>query len=308
MTWIKHGRIFLLDDAPNRSNHAQVPTPYVMTDKIRVYYSCRNNGKSFIAYFDLAKDLKTILKVHEQPIFKHGHPGMFDADGVMPSCVIENKGELWMYYIGWNELKNTARYQNEIGLMVSKDGGETFHRKFLGPIMGRNPQDCGLVVMPFVMKDDYIFRMWYQSGTGWDLVDGKYEPTYIIKYAESEDGIHWERSNNDAVTTEFPWEAISRPAVILRDGQWNIWYCRRTSKDYRGGKGSYRMGYAEAHIDDYDVFTRMDDKAGISVGRENEFDSQMQAYPSVFECDGKFVMLYNGNDFGQTGIGVAVWS
>lgn len=307
MTWIKQGRIFWLDDSPNRSNHAQVPTPFVMEDRVRVYYSCRNNGKSFIAYFDLAKDLKTILKVHEQPIMSHGNPGFFDADGVMPSCVIENKGELWMYYIGWNELKNTARYQNEIGLAISKDGGITFHRKFLGPIIGRCTVDTGLVVMPWVMKDGNKFRCWYQSGTGWELINGQYEPTYLIKYAESEDGIIWDKSETDCLTCKYPLEALSRPTVIMKDRQWNMWYCRRDSADYRGGKGSYRIGYAEAHPLDHDIFTRQDDAAGISLGAEGEFDSEMMCYPAICEVDGKHVMFYNGNGFGQSGIGVAVW-
>ncbi len=307
MAWIKQGRIFNLEPSPNRSTHAQVPTPYIMDDRIRVFYSCRNNGKAFVAYFDLAKDLKTILKVYEQPVFSHGKPGNFDADGVMPSCILPMGDEIWLYFIGWNELKNTARYQNEIGIAVSKDGGDTFHRLFHGPIMGRNSQDPGMVVMPMVIKDGDKFRCWYQSGTGWDLVDGQYEPTYVIKYAESENGIDWERSNTDTIRYKFPSEALSRPAVISKNGQWSMWYCRRSSKDYRGGKGSYRIGYAESHIEDYDVFTRMDDKSGISLGGAGEFDSEMQAYPCVFELDGKYIMLWNGNGFGQSGIGLATW-
>lgn len=305
MPWVKQGRIFHLEDAPNRSNHAQVPTPWVMEDRIRVFYSCRNNGRAFVAYFDLAKDLKTILKVHEQPVFTHGDPGMFDADGVMPSCVIENNGELWMYYIGWSELKNTARYQNEIGIAVSKDGGETFERKFKGPIMGRSASYPGLAVMPFVMCCKTGFHMWYQAGTAWKLIDGKYEPTYLIKYACSTNGVNWERLGNICVSEISPLEAFSRPAVIKEGDMFKQWYCYRDSNDYRGGKGSYRIGYADST--NGISFIRKDYEAGIKLGEAGEFDSYMQAYPYVFECDGKLVMLYNGNDFGQTGIGLALW-
>jgi len=304
MPWIKQGRIFHLEPSPNRSTHTQVPTPCVMEDKIRIFYSCRNSGKSFVTYFDLAKDLKTILYSHEKPVLEHGKPGMFDADGVMPSCVIEEREELWLYYIGWSELKNTARYQNEIGIAVSKDGGETFERMFEGSIIGRSPDEPGLAVMPFVMQKNWG-RMWYQSGTGWHYIDGRYEPTYVIKYADSIDGIKWKRNPAVCIQCNYPGEAFSRPAVIFDDDMYKMWYCYRDSRDYRGGGGSYRIGYADST--DGVNFIRKDYEAGLRPGSEGEWDSEMQAYPYVFELDGKRVMLYNGNQFGQTGIGVAVW-
>lgn len=307
MPWIKQGRIFNLETEPwRRTTHAQVPTPHVMKDRIRIYYACRTTrGKSFPSYFDLDFDLKTILYTHEKPIMTMGKPGMFDADGCMPSCVIENSGELWMYYIGWSELKNTARYQNEIGLAVSKDGGETFERMSPGPIMGRSLTEPGLAVMPFVNKPDNKFCMWYQSGTGWNKVGDKYEPTYVIKYAESLDGIHWDRAPQSCVPISYPMEAFSRPSIIQTEDKWEIWYCYRDSKDYRGGKGSYRIGYADST--NGMSFVRKDYEAGVSVGGIGEWDYDMVAYPYVFELDGKRVMLYNGNGFGQTGIGLATW-
>lgn len=306
MTWVKQGRIFHLDDAPNRSCHAQVPSPYVMPDRnIRVYYSCRNNGKSFIAYFDLAKDLKTILKVHEHPIMEIGKPGCFDSDGTMPSCVVEKHDCLWMYYLGWNARANGARYQNEIGLAVSVDGGDTFKRLFPGPIMGRSPTEPGVAVMPFVMQKNW-FRMWYQSGVSWEMIDGQYEPIYVIKYAESLNGIEWKRNPEQCVKSKFPLEAFSRPAVVFKDDKYLMWFCFRGSKDYRGGDGSYRIGYAES--DDGINFDRMDDKSGIELGDKGEWDSEMLCYPAIVEVDCRMVLFYNGNNFGQSGIGVAVWS
>lgn len=302
---LKHGRIFHLTLAPNRSTHCQVPTPYVFNNFIRIYYSCRNNGKAFIAYFDLAKDLRTILKVHEQPILEKGKPGMFDADGVMPSCVIENSGELWMYYIGWNELKNTARYQNEIGLAISKDGGDTFQRAYEGPIMGRSRTQPGLAVMPFILKDDRDYFMYYQSGTGWHNINGKYEPTYVIKHAVSCDGVYWIRNPHPCIPNAPPLEAFSRPAVIKDGDVYKMYYCCRGGKDYRGGQGSYRIGYADS--EDGVSFTRKDHDAGLELGAPGEWDSEMQCYPYVFSVDGKLVMLYNGDGFGQTGIGLAKW-
>lgn len=280
----------------------QVPTPYVMKDSIRLYYAGRSNGKSFPAYMDIDRKTFKPIKVHEEPIMKLGKPGMFDADGIMPSCVIERGDELWLYYIGWNELKNTARYQNEIGIAVSKDGGETFERMFDGPIMGRSLTEPGLAVMPFVMYKNF-YRMWYQSGAGWNLVDGKYEPTYVIKYAESTDGIKWERRSIQCVESNNDMEAFSRPSVILTGNTWHIWYCYRDSHDYRDGVGAYRIGYGQSG--DSDTFRRCDSLIGIELGVNGEWDAKQLCYPYVLQLDGRLLMFYNGNGFGQTGIGVA---
>ncbi len=49
----------------------------------------------------------------------------------------------------------------------------------------------------------------------------------------------------------------------------------------------------------------MDEEAGIDVSGEG-WDSVMVTYPSVYEHDGELHLLYNGNGFGETGIGHAV--
>ena len=36
-------------------------------------------------------------------------------------------------------------------------------------------------------------------------------------------------------------------------------------------------------------------------------DSEMIEYPFVFDHDGQRFMLYNGNGYGRSGFGVAVW-
>lgn len=307
MSWIKQGCIFSLKPSEHRTTHVQVPTPYVMEDRIRIYYAGRDTkNKSFSAFFDLSKDLKTIIQIHEYPIMKMGRPGMFDADGVMPSCVFPKIDQLWMYNIGWNALQGSgARYQNEIGLAISDDDGETFNQMFDGPIIGRSTEEPGLAVMPFVMYKNF-YRCWYQSGTGWHKVGDQYEPTYVIKYAESLDGIKWNRFPETCVEPKDSFEAFSRPSVVFQKGIYRMWYCYRGSVDYRGGEGSYRIGYAESPDGIY--FTRMDDQSGIGLGPKDEFDSDMQSYPYVIEVDGRLLMFYNGNNFGQTGVGLAIWN
>lgn len=300
--WYKQGLLYSLPEAPNRSTHTQVPTVLLMDDCIRIYYACRNNGKSFPAFFDIDHDFK-FIRSHQDSILSLGRPGMFDSDGIMPSSVIKNMDEIWMYYIGWNARVEGARYQNEIGLAVSKDG-VNFTRKFEGPIMGRSTTEPGLAVMPCVMYQNW-YRMWYQSGVSWELVEGKYEPVYVIKYAESVDGIKWDRNPHQCIKSNFELEAFSRPTVILSGSTYHMWFCYRDSENYRGGEGSYRIGYGQSH--DAINWVRADQLSGIDVGEYGEFDSEMVCYPQVVKIKNRLVLFYNGNGFGQSGIGYAFY-
>jgi len=76
-----------------------------------------------------------------------------------------------------------------------------------------------------------------------------------------------------------------------------MWYC------YRGGTDMYRAGCAESK-DGID-WERKDAEAGIDVS-ESGWDSEMICYPCVFEHKGQRYMLYNGNDYGRTGFGLAI--
>ena len=53
-------------------------------------------------------------------------------------------------------------------------------------------------------------------------------------------------------------------------------------------------------------WTRKDGEAGIEVSLEG-WDSEMISYPFVFNNGEDLIMLYNGNGFGKTGFGYAVW-
>jgi hypothetical protein len=49
----------------------------------------------------------------------------------------------------------------------------------------------------------------------------------------------------------------------------------------------------------------MDAEVGIGVSADG-WDSEMIEYPFVFDHAGSRYMLYNGNGYGKTGIGLAV--
>ncbi|MDT0675959.1 hypothetical protein [Autumnicola musiva] len=306
MEWIKKGMFFNTDHNFDwMISHACVPTVHVLNKNVfRIFFAPRNKkGQSELTYVDVdSSNPKNILGYPEKPIMPLGKLGAFDDGGIMPCSVVPTKDGLYLYYVGWNP-SGSVPYRNSIGLAVSKNNGESFHRMFEGPIVDRNPLEPYFTASPYVMQENNIWHMWYASSTGFVKVNGKPEPLYIIKYASSEDGITWKRENLTCIKPKDKFEANARASVIKEDGVYKMWFAYRGSFDFRNGKDSYRIGYAESW--DAVNWERMDHKAGISFS-ENGWDSKMQTYPNVIVHNSRKYLFYNGNGFGETGIGYAV--
>ncbi len=306
MSWVKRGLIFdPAVHAPWIHSHAQVPTAFEMENCLRIFFAGRNGeGKSFITYVDLDKRNPTkIIYVHNRPIIELGKVGTFDDEGMMPSDVVVNEGRVYLYYSGWNQ-RTTCAYHNTTGVLFSDDGGATFYRPFEGPILDRLPTEPYMAVTPTVLKENGKWEMWYVSGISWVEIEGKYEPVYVIKYAYSKDGIYWIRPADVCIKPRHELEAYSNPSVV-KDGQvYKMWYSYRDSTDFRGGSGSYRLGYVEST--NGLEWCRMDDSLAMTVSLDS-WDSEMQCYPYVIDVLGKRYMFYNGNGFGRSGFGVAEW-
>lgn len=309
MKWIKKGLIY----EPNTSfewnskGYASVPTVYkISEDVLRIYFTARDSdNKTNISYIEVeADEPSNILYIHEKSVLSFGKIGMFDDCGAMVSHVINVNNEVWMYYIGWN-VRNTISYHNSIGLAISKDGGITFEKFSEGPLFDRTYKEPYFNAAPFVLKENGIWKMWYLSNTKWIEYEGKSEPFYHIKYAESDNGIDWKREGKVAIDYKNENECgIVRACILKDDNTYKMWYSHRNLQNYRTNKNSsYRIGYAESSngID----WTRQDENVGIDVS-ENGWDSEMIEYPFVYDHKAKRYIIYNGNTFGKTGFGYAI--
>jgi len=304
MKWQKQGLIF----SPSNANgwmktHAQVPTPLVCEGFIRVYFSSRPERKvSLTTFVDLDLDNPSrILRLNPNPILALGKPGTFDEHGVMPSCAIRDGNRVFLYYSGWSR-GGSVPYTNSTGLAISEDGGETFRRISDGPILSKSLHDPYSATSPVVLKEDDAWHMWYCSGTGWLDIAGKYEHTYDIKYARSNDGIVWEPAAAPVIPQRTEHEAITRPYVVKSRDGYDMWFCYRGSHNFRDGENAYRISYA--HSKDLQQWCREDDTVGIDIS-ETGWDSKMIAYPAVITTKGRTLMFYNGNGFGVDGFGYA---
>jgi len=151
--------------------------------------------------------------------------------------------------------------------------------------------------------------MWYIFGTQWKRPVEELPPerTYRIGHAVSGNGISWTKwqEGRQAIPDRLgDDECQAMPCVIHLDGLYRMFFCYRESLDFRENRErSYRIGYA--YSDDLVNWTRDDGAVGIDVSEEG-WDSEMICYPRVFRHEGEVYMLYNGNEFGRYGFGLAV--
>jgi hypothetical protein len=305
--WVKKGLIFKVDRQSEwMAHHACVPVAdRISDDVLRIYFGPRDTkGRTRTTFIDVEADNPSnVLRVHDRPVLDLGRLGAFDDSGVMPSCLVNHGGRKYLFYIGWSPAV-TVPYRNAVGLAVSGDGGLTFERLFEGPIVDRTRDEPFFTASPWAMIEDGVWKLWYASSTGFVVMDGKPEPVYQIRYAESDDGAAWRRGGDPCIPYASEGEANARPCVIKDRGLYRMWYCWRGSRGYRTDRRtSYRLGYAESK--DGVRWTRLDGKVGIERSGSG-WDSQMMEYPCVYEHRGRKHMLYNGNGFGESGFGWAV--
>jgi len=299
MKWIKKGLIFRPDGTtPWMATHAAVPfADRIDGDIFRVYFCARDrSNRAQVGYFEI--DItrpEEIIYVHDTPVIGLGPLGAFDDNGAIGSWLVNVNGRKYYYYSGMM-LGITVPFYFYLGLAISEDGGRTFHKFSHSPILDRNAVDPYLTGHACVLRENSIWKMWYVSGQRWEVEDSKPKHYYHVKYAESTDGLNWDRRG--AVCIDFQSEdeyAIGRPCVIKENGLYRMWY------SYRGQ--SYRIGYAESA--NGLNWQRKDDQVGIDVS-DAGWDSEMIEYAHVFAHKGEQYMLYNGDGYGKTGVGLAI--
>ena len=304
MRWKKLGLVYGPDGGlPWAKSHAMIPTPVRMNDRVvRVFVTfCDAKGIGRPGYVDVsASNPMEVLSVSQQPLLDIGKPGTFDENGLLTCSVIDlGDGKMFMYYVGF-ELGTQIRYRLLTGLAISEDGGNTFCRYSPTPVLERSATEIYFRCGPYCLYGPQRYRLWYVAGSEWIDLDGKSMPVYDIRYAESEDGIHWpEEGEVQIAITEPDEHGFGRPCVIAKpSGGYRMFYSVR-----RRSFGAYRLGYAESA--DGHVWNRMDDRLNLDVS-PGSFDSDAIMYAAPIEIDGKLYVFYNGNEFGKAGFAVAV--
>jgi hypothetical protein len=284
---------------PKLATHAANPLPVPLHGSIyRVFYSGRDSqNRSSVGAVDIDIAMRRIVREHYEPAFVHGPEASFFCDGVSIGSTIDVGGRTLMYFMGWKNQQ--PHWYGEIGALEVHDNLE-LSLAFTDPVLPRSTDDPISLSYPWVVRQhDGSLMMWYGSTSTWDAGNG--EMLHVICSAVSVDGCSWRGLGPALPYALGQAQAFSRPTVLSHaDGSLDMWFA------YRSGNGStYRIGRAKSR-DGGQWALNLEDP-GIDVS-DSGWDSEMIEYPYVFSHANETYMLYNGNGYGRTGFGLAVWA
>ncbi len=299
MSWKRLGVVFAPDgNQPWARSHAALPTPvHTAGDTFRFFFSSRDQDRrSHVGWVDVeVSDNPRVLKAASEPALSPGKDGTFDDSGVGIGCITLADGGVRLYYMGWN-LGVRSPWRNAIGFAQARTVFDPFERFSPGPILDRSTEDPYTLSYPCVLQlGPQDWWMWY--GSNLSSAVGNADINHAIKLARSRDGIHWSRDGATVVGFAAAGEyAIARPSVVKLGDRLLMCFASRGER-YRIAAASSRNG-----ID----WIRTDASMGLDHSADG-WDSGMTCYPALFWHRDRLWMAYNGNEYGATGFGLAVW-
>lgn len=296
MNWRKIGQIFEVDnDNFFLKTHAANPTAILLEeDTFRIYYSGRSDeNKSSVGFIDYNIETKKIINYPKSPIATYGNDNSYYSHGISIGNSFKRNDRDVMLFMGWQFPKG-KHWRGDIGEI------EIVDNKFLvntaTPFMTTDEEDKVSFSYPWVIKEDHIYKMWYGSTINWTSDNG--EMIHVIKYATSKDGIKWEKHGISIPYELGEAQAFSKPTVLKRNNEYHMWYSYRA-----GNNDAYKIGYSFSK--DGVNWERQHHLCGIETSAEG-WDDHMICYPYVFQHKNSVYMLYNGNEHGKFGFGLAI--
>ena len=311
--WKKLGQVFNPVNAGHDSwmhEFAQAPSVIIFEKFVSVYFSSRalpdKNGQyiSRLGYIDLSREnLMNIINICKAPVLPLGKLGTFDEFGTYPASVIRDGDKIKVYYAGWTRCESVP-FNAAIGVAQSDDNGETFSKLGEGPVLSFTPDEPFVLGSPKIRRFDDTWYLAYSSGRKWLSNNGNPQPIYKIRMATSSDGVNWTRLGRDLIENVLEEnECQASPDIFFYKGMYHMFFSYRYNLNFKEKKRGYQVGYASST--NLHTWTRDDKKAGITTS-ETGWDSDSLSYAHIFELDNKVYMLYQGNEIGRYGFGLAV--
>ncbi|MBW1775092.1 MAG: hypothetical protein JRJ82_19735, partial [Deltaproteobacteria bacterium] len=159
-----------------------------------------------------------------------GHTVLYDSSATTPYK---------MWYVGYNDAEDIMG----IGYAESQDGVNwTKHGNAVISPGNQGAWDSDEIFAPTVIKEESIYRIWYDGDAGNDVVNK-------IGYAYSLDGINWRKYDGnpvimegDTATDDFD-ENAAMDSMVLKDGNtYKMWYVGDSNCD--PGPCDTAIGYA----------------------------------------------------------------
>jgi hypothetical protein len=297
-SWKKLGKIFSAVPIDSYlQTHASNPMPLHLEDNIyRVFYSGRDKqNRSSVGWVDIDIEKKVVIKKCKEAIFKFSSDQEeFYSHGVSIGNYYKANNKIYILFMGW-QIREGDHWRGDIGQLILSSDLEKMYLSQTNPFMVADEEDKISLSYPFVILDKGIYKMWYGSTIAWDSPN--HEMIHVIKYAESADSINWDKKG-----LALPWslgvaQAFSKPTILKHSEQYHMWFSYR-----EGGGDKYKIGYSTSEDG---LKWNNDLNQGLPTSDEG-WDSEMVCYPFVFKHHEEIYMLYNGNNYGIEGFGLAI--
>jgi|GEM_PF-4717011 len=280
---------------PAFSTHMANPVAFnLANNQVRIFFSGRNEEKkSSIGYFDIlidqticqASELHTLVDIKD-------HKDSFFADGISLGNIFAWEGRHFLSFMGWQRL-GESRWAGRIGLMELNPFTPSIQSVPNEPIIDISKTYGASLSYPAVKVMNGSRFFWYGSTIKPDAGNGEMlHSLHLTVIGKTGEQRHYGEIIKHEIGTE---QAFSRPCVIETDGGLSMFYSVRGSADTYQIKSATSLNGKSWQKADFEL-----------LGPEFPEETEMQCYPYLFGLKDDLFMLYNGNGFGKSGIGIAV--
>lgn len=176
--------------------------------------------------FESARRVPVLDRTAAEP-FSRSAPSVLVEDGLFRAWYVS-------YGSWWSDSSGAVHYSTDIRVAVSTDGVGWAPE---GTVCLRPEGDDYAVTRPWVLRDGGRYRMWYS-------IRSRAQP-YRLGYAESDDGVSWERMDHRVglERSESGWdsEMVCCPCVVDSGGHRYLFY---------NGNGFGRDGFGCAELEE----------------------------------------------------------
>ncbi|MCJ8331161.1 MAG: hypothetical protein HRT89_19360 [Lentisphaeria bacterium] len=217
-----------------------------------------------------------------------------------------------MYYAAWGNWSKDGKLPNTTGLAISEDRGKSWQYHPEYPIIPLDrPYDAEGTGSVWVLYANGKFRMYYTSISryyakpeGIETGHGDTIPEIGIAYAESTDGIHWEKPLDELMIAPrgfdvTPYEYICSKPCVFYDGKRYTMWVNTFGTAYRIHRLTSDDGL------NWEWGERVGPEGELGFGEPGSYDDVQRSYPTMVSAYGKLHCWFTGNGFGETGMGYA---
>jgi hypothetical protein len=260
----------------------------------RIYFNSRdtmNRSEVWSVDFDLQamQIVESSLKVQ---LDYRGKFPQYCQNGISLGSVFTLSNERFIGFMGWY-VPHRKHWVGEIGRLRidSEFNLELFDSS---PWIGISPDDPVSLSYPAVQEVKGGSDIWYGTTRTWDAGNGEMLHTLERSHLDHYGAI----TKTQAVVPYQLGEAqaFSRPSLINAGGVTLFSY------SFRGNQNKYQI--AVRTMEAIGESVEFGEPSVFSPG-QIAWENEMVEYPYMVQYQGKIFMLYNGNSFGKSGIGLA---